>query len=542
MERDDDVYRQDPFLQRLVITNVAEGKTLTDECRGYIAGLGPYLLANSKLKPVCRLYGDHQHAFLATLKPYLADPAFEDVPPHLQLKAAGTSYDCLAVAVPSRCPEILSGGERQLRVAVKDIFRVKGLQTSLNNKAYYSISEPAKWSADLVDSLVVNKAHIVGLTKLSSMIHAREEPMDAVDFLTPFNPRGDGYQSPAGSSSSSAAAVASYDWLDGAIGTDTSGSGRRPAMANGIWQFRPSHDSCSLEEVVTTFPLFDPPVVFSRDFGNIRQLLDSAFDEIQTSGWSSGKAYEVLYLQEYLPVPPGEQMQLIDDFIQDLRLYLPDRDCQGRPVTITKLSLREACTTTHPSDTPDDLDFYLQNVIQETYHYEYNQSSEAFREQYAADHNGSPPYVIPSVQRRWAKGAAVTPAQNEEALNKLAIYKNWLQETLFERGTEALVVLPVANAEPNYRDTVTPSPEDQSALDELFLSPILGAPDIVVPLGDISYQSRITNKVEYLPVVANLVAAPGKDHELLRVVETILSKSGRPTVVAMGSRMFPGVL
>lgn len=64
--------------------------------------------------------------------------------------------------------------------------------------------------------------------------------MDAVDYPTAFNPRGDGYQSPAGSSSGSAAAVAAYDWLDCALGTDTSGSGRRPAIANGVWQFRPS--------------------------------------------------------------------------------------------------------------------------------------------------------------------------------------------------------------------------------------------------------------------------------------------------------------
>lgn len=51
----------------------------------------------------------------------------------------------------------------------------------------------------------------------------KEEPTEATDYHAPFNPRADGYQSPAGSSSGSAAAVATYDWLDFAIGTDTTG-------------------------------------------------------------------------------------------------------------------------------------------------------------------------------------------------------------------------------------------------------------------------------------------------------------------------------
>ena len=49
---------------------------------------------------------------------------------------------------------------------------------------------------------------------------SREEPKEATDKQAPFNPGGDGFQLPAGSSSGSAAAIASYGWLDIAIGTD----------------------------------------------------------------------------------------------------------------------------------------------------------------------------------------------------------------------------------------------------------------------------------------------------------------------------------
>lgn len=71
----------------------------------------------------------------------------------------------------------------------------------------------------MIQRLAEKGAEIVGTAKLSSMI-SWEEPSECTDYLAPFNPRGDGCQSPAGSSSGSAAAIASYEWLDYAIGTD----------------------------------------------------------------------------------------------------------------------------------------------------------------------------------------------------------------------------------------------------------------------------------------------------------------------------------
>lgn len=47
---------------------------------------------------------------------------------------------------------------------------------------------------------------------------------DAVDQLYPFNPRGDNYQIPESSSSGSGASVASYDWIDLAMGSDSESS------------------------------------------------------------------------------------------------------------------------------------------------------------------------------------------------------------------------------------------------------------------------------------------------------------------------------
>lgn len=350
----DDVFNEH-FLHGLVITQETENSLhVTDDAFEFLYQLGNvwlqcvwtlhlrpglYLFHQTRLRPVCRLYSDSQKAFLTalhttfaygcielagTLTDWLNDENQElgdtTLPPFKPLHATGEEYNTLAVAVPSRLTSRLSRPSPFLRIAVKDVFSLEGIKTSLCNTAYYRLSEPATSTASIVQALLAQEHHIVGLTKLSSMI-PREEPMDAIDFQTAFNPRGDGYQSPAGSSSGSAAAVAAYDWLDCAIDTDTSGSGRRPALVNGVFQFRPSYDSVlSLSGMVQTFPWFDTPVVFARNL-NVLHKVVSAWLPIERARKSWGHV-NLMYPLDYLPTAVPTQMKLIDGFVGDLVKYL----------------------------------------------------------------------------------------------------------------------------------------------------------------------------------------------------------------------------
>ncbi|KAH6990979.1 amidase signature domain-containing protein [Ilyonectria sp. MPI-CAGE-AT-0026] len=510
-----DVYQKRPFLAGLILTNFKTGQIPSD-FREYLDSLGnrwldfqfddgpvqaldpgPYVFQNNALKSVCRLYDDEQRAFLTALKPKLGP---SEPTGFLQPKVAGASYDCLSITVPPRTP------------------------------ASITHPEPAPFTANIVQSLVASGAHILGLTKLSSMI-AREEPMDAVDYLTAFNPRADGYQSPAGSSSGSAAAVAAYDWVDCGVSTDTSGSGRRPTMVNGVWEFRLSHDSTSLSGMITTYPLFDTPCVFTRSLSTLRRVVETWIPSPTRD--PPPPAYKLVYPVDYLPVKNGDQMKLIESFIDDMKTLLP--------ATVLQFSIRDSWKQSHPPGTPDDVDKYLDDVVTRTFYDQFYHSLNAFCKKYSETHNGQTPYVIPFVQRRWAKGAAVSTAEHQDATQRMLVYKQWLLDTLFsDPNTETLIVVPVANAAPNYRDEISPSPEKQSALDELFLQPILGAPDVVIPIGDVPCESRISGKTEFLPVAANVVAAPKRDFQLLQAIEKVMARSGRPTIVSTGPRMFPG--
>ena len=142
----------------------------------------------------------------------------------------GNYVQSLSIAVPSRLRDMTSTRPLAgLRVAVKDIFQIEGVRTSICNRAYYDLYPPAVRTAGCIEILRQLGARVVGTTKLASFA-ATEEPIECVDFQAPWNPRADGYQSPAGSSSGSGVAVASYPWLDVAIGSDSKYCG-----TNGQW-------------------------------------------------------------------------------------------------------------------------------------------------------------------------------------------------------------------------------------------------------------------------------------------------------------------
>jgi Asp-tRNA(Asn)/Glu-tRNA(Gln) amidotransferase A subunit family amidase len=131
-------------------------------------------------------------------------------------------WDCASAAFES-CLAFNNSVQNDLgqyRVVLKDCSELAGVKTSLCNKAYLSLYPPTTSTAPAIAGLIDRDVQILGKTKLSSFL-SREEPSEAVDFQTTWNPRGDGYQGPGNSTSGSAAALAAYDWVDVGIGTDS---------------------------------------------------------------------------------------------------------------------------------------------------------------------------------------------------------------------------------------------------------------------------------------------------------------------------------
>lgn len=182
----------------------------------------------------------------------------------MNLNASAYGATALCVAVPSRhyftpSPESPLAG---MRVAVKDMFHLKGVRTTCGNRAYADLYGNQGATSAIVQHLINQGAVIVGKTKTAEFAGSQEVIGDWADFSYAFNPRADGYLRSTGSSTGSASSITSYPWLDVGLGSDgetvynpsvcsvahfyaAGGSVRDPAIFHGIFGFRPSHDGSS---------------------------------------------------------------------------------------------------------------------------------------------------------------------------------------------------------------------------------------------------------------------------------------------------------
>ncbi|KAI9642095.1 hypothetical protein NHQ30_009966 [Ciborinia camelliae] len=185
--------------------------------RGDPLPTGPYVLSGSTIHPVYKLYPDPLNAFV---------------------------YGVIPTSLGSnRFP--LSGK----RIAVKDIFDLEGVKTTVCSKAYEALQDASRKTAPSIQKLIDQGAVIIGKVKTTPFACGMG-PRDWGDYQPPFNPRGDGYLDAGCSSAGSGAALAGYEWLDFTIGSDSLGSMVGPAALNGLFGIRPTHGRISCEGVV----------------------------------------------------------------------------------------------------------------------------------------------------------------------------------------------------------------------------------------------------------------------------------------------------
>lgn len=257
-EQRDDVF-DTAFLATVVFHGAEERSVaLTDEAREYLGKLGnkqvafvaspelpellpgPYVLVGHELRDVWKLATDTHGASMVTLEPKLkcvvcscssaptwcsnpdiltrlsSSDAFES----FQLLDTGDQSSIFALQSRTKARAVFNSPLAGLRMIIKDNINLRGIKTSAGNRAFYDTFPPCSETAECVQKLLDQGVSLVGKTKMNSF-GSWEEPIEYVDYQAPWNPRADRYQSPGGSSSGSAAAIAAYDWLDIAIGTDS---------------------------------------------------------------------------------------------------------------------------------------------------------------------------------------------------------------------------------------------------------------------------------------------------------------------------------
>ncbi|KAJ5598801.1 hypothetical protein N7537_008885, partial [Penicillium hordei] len=493
---------------------------------------GPYFYSpqTGEIYQAFRLYSDHQLAFTEAA---LSDGAGGFKP----LPATSSGAMTKSIAVPSRLyytptsTKPLAG----LRLGVKDIFDLKGLRTSGGNRAFYDLYPPRNTTGPALQRLIDAGAIVVGKMGTVQFANGDNPTADWVDFHCPFNPRGDGYQSPGGSSSGPGAGIASYDWLDIAVGSDTGGSMRNPGGMQGLFANRPSTGAVSLDNVLPLCHALDTAGVFARNAATWSKVIHAWYPN-----FTSYREYpkRLFYQNSSFPSSNTTSGAMLEEFFMKVEDFLGTKR-----VFVDVASHWEK---SRPSETPSN----ITDLLSTTYAVlvsvdQYRSLSLPFYADYAAKHDGRRPFVNPGPLARWTWGQnnGGDTAYSEAMKNK-TIFKDWWESDGYGKAdkqtcSEGIYMYPYSKGQTKYRNAYFDAPSaPPMGFSDGRIAVLAGTPDLVVPIGEVPYYSTISLKTEFMPVTMSFGAARGCDLMLVNLIED-LEQAGILKPVSTGSMMYP---
>lgn len=429
---------------------------------------GPYFVsATGTVHMAYRLFSDVQGAFTETVIAQ-SDGSFSVLPANLP----GQS---LAVAVPSRLyytktPEKPLAG---VRLGIKDIYDMKGLKTSNGNRAWYHLYPPANATAVSVQSLIDEGGIAVGKMKTSQFANGETATADWVDYHSPFNPRGDGYQDASSSSSGPGAGEGAYAWLDVTLGSDTGGSVRGPSSSQGLYGNRPTWNLVSLEGAMPLAPPLDTAGLLARD----PTLWTTAAQALYGPNLTLSSSYPSSILTIGFPTSINSTADgLLLDFLSTVSDFIS--------ANVSAFNITTAWAESLPEAPP------LRQLLNLSYPILISKEQtrlvrDPFYADYAAAHDGRLPFVDPPPLTRWAYGDNATATVEEAVANKTAFMEWFTNEILApdaETCSSSLMMYVGSDGDNTvYRNTYWDPPRVPFGFSTGRISVFAEVPDMVVP-------------------------------------------------------------
>ncbi|UKZ65400.1 uncharacterized protein TrAtP1_006593 [Trichoderma atroviride] len=482
---------------------------------------GPYFLHHGQLHQVYRLYPDTADAFIVSTVPDDGD-GFRS----LDVSAYGEQFpSALTVAVPSRLYYTKSTEKPYagLRVAIKDIIDLKGLKTGASSRAYTELYPAKEESAEIVQRLIKLGFVIVGKLKTTQFADSEWPTRDWVDYHGPWNPRGDGYLTPSGSSAGSASAVSTYTWLDVSLGTDTLGSIRSPSAAQGIFGMRPTLGAANTTGVVPYSSNWDTVGGFARTAAEFKTLAQALYGSAETEGKVYEKPNKLICLADYWPVEHEESQRVMENFIKRVESFLG--------VNRTNINLADTWTRTRPEGTDESISKYFHHAFDWSANRDqWTGLLQPFIKEYTHK-MGKPPVLNPQVRFKVDYTPTVTAEQKAEGERLLKTYHDWFYEHVMPPARDgyssSIIVLPWTDGQPVYRDEYKSGPQEFTGQGFFFynVGPYAQCPELIFPVGTTPYTSKFTQRIEQLPAAVGFIAAKGSDIMLADFVSKLFEDS-----------------
>ncbi|KAK5693231.1 hypothetical protein LTR17_025179 [Elasticomyces elasticus] len=510
---------------------------------------GPYTFSfdpagNAAVRQAYALHRDHYEAFLFGVTAVPNTTAYAPVELFIP------SHQNAWIPVPSRLYSL--GDSRPLagiRVALKDIYDLEGVQTGGGSRSYAEVYPVANATAVSMQKMLDLGVVIVGKTKTSQFAHGAD-PYQFIDIHYPWNPRGDGYLTAASSSSGSTAAIAGYDWIDISIGSDTRGSVRKPAALVGSYGIRPTWRSMNLTGVIPLATEMDTAGFFVRDpelFLTVAGLwYENSAVPVNTSFTSLPST--VLYPVDYFPLNNSAAQAVFDSFLDTLE---QEFGMTRRTINISgTLSAADSLSLGITNATSFQLS---SNRLAE--YVSYHEVGIPLIEAWNATFPGAGyPLLDPNPRAAFACSMNLTEEDYEGAVSIKNEFRDYFLTNILrpdpDTCSESIMILDMGTGGlPSYREqalnaragatslTVTQVPGGGPSVPSNYLASTAGCPEVGVPIGQVAYDSFISLQEEYIPVNVDLVAAPGCDGMLLELVRR-LTELGVAKEVKTGKTAF----
>ncbi|RLM00329.1 hypothetical protein CFD26_107906 [Aspergillus turcosus] len=497
-----------------------------------------------------RLYNDNFRTFITG-----AYPSNNGIGSFAALPAMNPRLWGPLIPVPSR---IHSWNDNRLlagkRVSVKDLFDIKGLQTSAGSQAWIQVTPIANSTAPAIQRLIDLGAVIVGKFKLAQFASGAD-PWNWTDEQAPFNPRGDGYLTCSASSSGGGCGIAAYDWLDAAIGTDTGSSMRRPAAVSGTFGNRPSQGMMSLEGAVPLNAGEDTVGVFSRDPVEWAEFAkawydpslhqDPSINSLPSLSVPDSTAFpkRILYPVEYLPLANPAAQAILDNFLRGMTRVF------NMTIEQTNFTATASNASIYPQADWGSIypEIHWDYLVNWSLLYDagatlqlWTQSTKVYGpliSTWAARNGGRFPPVDSVWRNAWTEYdvSNITQAVFEQALRTKAAAVNWFQnEVLYQTPdscSEALMVCDGGTGGlPSFREEDLNNSPNASFMNVFpehaqvscsGICTLFGCVDFTIPLGQVDYYSPVTMVTEQWPVTINIIARRGCDFMLFNMIKKL---------------------
>jgi amidase len=365
-----------------------------------------------------------------------------------------------------------------VRVAVKDLFAVRGHTSSFGHSRWRETHSPSQATCDVIARLLGAGANVVGMAKMDQLAYSLIGNVGEGN--APVNEfAADCYC--GGSSSGSASAVAGGTAELG-LGTDTAGSIRVPAAACGLFSIRPTHGLISFRGVIPLAKTLDVVGLLARDPG----LLSRSLAVLRVSPSRASRLKRVVIARDL-------------------------NDTYGAATGDAVMSVAEAAARAIGGTTDDvELATYVNLDVGDLF--ARVQGREIWTE-HADWIAANIDFLAGDVQTRLRRCEALSTDHADVIADDLAARDLYRQRVQALLGEDAVMVLPVA---PRRGPLLDSSPDElQSFRRECFRltapSSLAGVPQVVLP--------TVNGPGGYVPV--GLLAGIGTDRQLLALAEQL---------------------